>query len=338
MIPTSAKGFLSPQAYGLRNHICMIPCGGLLGDANQYWTKDQLLPYAKYVVNNQIIDNMFKGFIFNGIRAREKHFIYPLFVGFGDPSDITDWLLWADALFLPNLNLNALADVAGNEKRDVWVSIPYPHPFQKSFGTVGGRVLNFLLEDDRLEAVKWWIDQFLVRWNKNAHLHQNLDFRGFLWQREAIDANDEPLAARVNEWIHKKGCLSMWLPNYGSFGVMNWKKMGFDVTAVNTNYTGNTSYDYKWIQYSSLFSATYHTGMQMIWGKGLIYSDNHHLDYWNLGLPAHCGFMTESYLVYQFPNQRLDVLMKSNLVDYVRLYTFIKGLYQRVEYPGIPYN
>ncbi|GIQ65518.1 hypothetical protein PACILC2_40860 [Paenibacillus cisolokensis] len=70
----------------------------------------------------------------------------------------------------------------------------------------------------------------------------------------------------------------------------------------------------------------------------MIYSDNHHLDYWNLGLAAHCGFMTESYLVYQFPNQRLDVLMKSNLVDYVRLYTFIKGLYQRVEYPGIPYN
>src|SRR5690606_37620941 len=123
------------------------------------------------------------------------------------------------ALFLPGLNLNALAEVSEGEKKDVWVSIPYPHPFQRSFGKVGGRDLNFLQENDRLEAVKWWIHEFLQRWNKNAHLHSKLDLRGFLWQREAIDANDEPLAVKVNQHIHDQGYLSMWLPNFGSFGV-----------------------------------------------------------------------------------------------------------------------
>jgi len=161
--------------------------------------------------------------------------------------------------------------------------------------------------------------------------------RGFLWQREAIDANDEPLAARVNEWIHKLGYLSMWLPNFGSFGVTDWSKTGFDVTALNTNYTGNTSYDHMWIQHTSLFSITYHTGMQIVWGKGLIYSARHQLDYWNLGLPDKSDYMNQSFLVYQFPNQRLDVLKKTAAADYHRLYQFINHFYQRVEYPGIPY-
>lgn len=91
-------------------------------------------------------------------------------------------------------------------------------------------------------------------------------------------------------------------------GVTEWRKTGFDVTGLNTNYTGNTSYDYKWIQNAALFATVCHTGLQLIWGKGLIYNDKHQLDYWNLGLPNKCGYMTESFLIHQFPNQRLDVL------------------------------
>lgn len=337
LVPKSARGYLAPNAYGLQNHVCVIPCGGLLGDANMNWNKEQLNPYVHYVINRQTVDHMFKGFMFNGIRTRADRFIHPLFAGFGQPSDITDWLLWADALFLPHVNLNALNETISGEKRDVWVSFPYPHPFQRTFGVVKNKNLDFLEEPDRLEAVTWWGEQWLTRWLQRPQLHAKLQFRGFLWQRETIDANDRSLVARVNAWIHSRGYASMWLPNYGSIGVSDWDKMGFDVVALNTNYTGNTSYDYKWIQNAAMFAAGVHTGLQLVWGNGLIYNRHHPLDYWNLGLPAYSGYMTESFLVHQFPNQRLDVLQQTSFVDYVRLYTFIKGLYQKVSYPGIPY-
>jgi len=337
MIPYSSKGYLSPQAYQLHNHVCVIPCGGLIGNTTVQWNEDQLKPYAKYMVNGEAKDDMFQGFIFNGIQMRENHYIYPLFVGFGQPSDRKDWTLWARNLFMKSVNLNALAAAAGGLKRDVWVSLPYPHPFQKSFGFVNKRKLNFQREDDRLEAIKWWMTYFLKLWTKNDHLHEILNLRGFLWQREAIDANDEPLVKRVNEYIHSQQYLSMWLPNYGSYGVLEWDKIGFDITVANTNYTGNTSYDYNWIIHASMFSAYYHTGLQMIWGKGLIYSDQHHLDYWNLGLPENSDYMKESFLIFQFPNQRLDLLQQTDSLNYERLYSFIKGSYKKVNYPGILY-
>lgn len=333
----SPLGYLAPGVHQLQNHACVIPCGSLLDDSNLYWNTEQLRHYAKYIVNGQEVDDLFGSFVFNGIRMRDNRYIFPLFAGFGEPSDLTDWLLWADVLFLKDLNLEALAKISGFRKRECWVSIPYPHPFQRSFGHVGTRNLDFQVEADRLEAVHWWLDQFLKRWRANRHLHQKLNFKGFLWQRSAIDESDENLVIQVNKRIHRLGFLSMWLPNFGSYGVLDWKKWGFDVTAIYPNYSGNSNYDASWIKNASLFAAAHHTGIQLAWGKGLTYNENHHLDYWNLGLPDKCGYMTESYLVHHFPNQRLDQLYQTSFTDVIRLYTFVKGLYQRVEYPGIAY-
>lgn len=332
MVPTSSIGFLAPEAYNLRNHICMIPCGGLSEHDPVYWRAEQLQYYAGYMINGQPIDLMFGGFIFNGIRARKNHFIYPLYVGFGQPSEKEDWKTWIDVLFTPNTNLHALYNVAGSTPLDVWISLPYPHPFQRSFGKINGRKLDFKEDEDRFQAIEWWLDAFIGRWNENAHLHQKLKLRGFMWQRESIDTSEEALVKRVNGAIKQRNYFSLWLPNYGSLGVLNWHSFGFDLAALNTNYYGNTSYDYNWIINASAFAKTFHTGMQIIFGKGLIYSQTHQLDYFNLG--ARHGFMKDSFLVYQFPNQDLVGIYKERFVDYIRLYTFIKGLYKEIDYPG----
>lgn len=337
MLKTSADGYLAPDAYDVRNHLCVIPCGGLTENSTLHWTKDQLRYYAAYILEDKPIDRMFGGFIFNGIQMREKSYIHPLFVGFGKPSRKKDWLLWIDTLFAKDANLHALHQVAGNEKLDIWVSIPYPHTFQTDFGEVRDVDLNFRKNEDRIKAVGWWLDRFLARWNKETKLHDKLTFRGFVWQREAIDEQDETLVQKVNNLIHRRNYLSMWLPNYGSKGVIDWQKYGFDMAILNSNYYGNTSYDYTWINNTCAFAKYYHTGIQINFGKGLIYNDTHHLDYFNLGLPDKNNYMTSSMLVYQFPNQSLETICRERFVDYIRLYTFIKGLYQRVDYPGIPY-
>ncbi|CAG7623753.1 hypothetical protein PAESOLCIP111_02558 [Paenibacillus solanacearum] len=337
MIPASSSGFLSPTAYQLRNHVCVLPCGSLLDDTPLKWTDAQLQYYAKYILNGQPIDSMFKGFIFNAVRTRDSHFIYPLYVGFGEPSERIDWQQWIDALFAPDANFQALHRVTGTEKVDIWVSIPYPHPYQRSFGVVQGRNLDFEVATDRFAAVIWWIDQFMNRWNSRKDLHDRLEFRGFLWQRETIDASDENLVKWVNGAISARKLLSMWLANYGSGGIIKWSELGFHLTLLNTNYTGNTSYDTSWIRNACLFSRHYHTGIQITWGKGLIYNATHQLDYFNLGLASMSRYMNESFLVYPFPNQTLDTLYREKLIDYIRLYTFVKGLYVKTNYPGIAY-
>lgn len=337
MIKTSPEGYLASDAYDVQNHMCVIPCGGLSENSVTQWSKEQLQYYASYIVDGKPIDRMFGGFIFNGIQMRDKTFIHPLYVGFGKPSRKKDWLLWIETLFAPDANLNALYEVAGNRKLDVWVSIPYPHSFQKEFGEVRDEDLDFSDLGDRVRAVRWWLDRFISRWNSESKLHDRLTFRGFVWQREAIDANDEELVRRVTGLVQRRNYLSMWLPNYGSNGVINWKDYGFNLAILNSNYYGNTSYDYTWINNTCTFAKYYNTGIQINFGKGLIYNDTHLLDYLNLGLPDRNNYMTSAMLVYQFPNQSLAEIYKDRFVDYVRLYTFIKGLYQRVDYPGIPY-
>lgn len=337
MFKTSTDGYLAPDAFDVQNHIAIIPCGGLSENSTLKWTRDQLQYYASYIVEGKPIDRMFGGVIFNGIQMRDKSFIHPLFVGFGKPSRKRDWQLWIETLFAKNANLHALYDAAGDYKLDVWVTIPYPHTSQRDFGEVRDEDLDFRKEADRIRAIRWWLDRFLQRWKSETKLHDKLTFRGFVWQREAIDEADAELVKKVNGMIHRRSCLSMWLPNYGSSGVINWRDFGFDMAILNSNYYGNTAYDHTWINNTCTFAKYYNNGIQINYGKGLIYNDTHLLDYLNLGLPEHNNYMTNSMLVYQFPNQSLDVVYRDKFVDYVRLYTFIKGLYQRVDYSGIGY-
>ncbi|WP_201318140.1 MULTISPECIES: DUF4855 domain-containing protein [unclassified Paenibacillus] len=337
MVPTSSSGYLSPSAYDLRNQVCMIPCGDFLNGIPLKWSDEQLKYYTGYILNGQPIDSMFKGFIFNGYQARESHSIHPLFIGFAEPSDMTDWLSWIDALFAPEANLHALHRLSGNDKMDVWISFPYPHPFQRSFGVVQGRNLDFESDIDRLTAIQWWLDQLLDRWREHSHLHDKLELRGFLWQREVIDGDDEMLVKWINAAIHAKKLLSMWLPNYGSGGLIDWQVLGFHVTALHSNYSGNSSFDAGWINNACLFAKYFKTGIQVTWGKGLMYNDTHHLDYFNRGLEDQNSYMNESFLVYQFQNQTLESIYRNDLAGYIQLYLFVKGLYQKINYPGISY-
>jgi hypothetical protein len=338
MFKISENGYLAPDTYDVQNHLCVINCGEMREGSTLLWSKEQLQYYVSYILEDKPIDRMFGGFIFNVIKTREQSFIHPMFVGFGKPSSKKDWSMWVDILFARNANLNALYDAIGEgRKLDLWVTIPYPHASQTDFGEVRDNDLDFTKTSDRIRAIRWWLDLFLKRWQKEKHLHDRLALRGFVWQREAIDTNDAELVRRVNALIHRRHCLSMWLPNYGSAGAVDWRSYGFDLCAVNSNYYGNNEYDHIWINNASNFAKYYNTGMQINFGKGLLYNDTHHLDYFNLGLPEHNDYMNSSFLVYQLPNHTLEEVYRERFVEYIRLYTFIKGLYQRVDYPGIPY-
>ncbi|SNR85328.1 protein of unknown function [Anaerovirgula multivorans] len=327
--------YLSAKQLNIKNHLAVLPCGDLTDKKIMNWTALELEPYISYILQGKSIDTMFGGFIFNPISTRENRYIYPLYATFGDLADKVDWQLAIDNLFEKNVNFHAAA--LSKWQLDIWVALPYPLPLQNNFGIINNHSLNFEQENDRFRSLKWWIESFLERWKKEIHLHATLIFRGFMWQRDAINHQDTSLVKNINKYIHQQNLLTMWLPNHGTNNVTEWKNLGFNATCLNSNYYGNTSYDYQWINHTASFAKFYHTGMQIYYGKGNIFNDKHLIDYLNLGLPQYNNYMRDCLLVYHFPNQNLKEVCEKKVVDYIRLYSFIKGIYAKVSYPQMPY-
>jgi len=330
--------YLSPDPMQIRNHVLVLPCGSVSDEVSTDWTVEELKRSVSYFHRGVPMDGMFGGFVFTAIRVGSKRFMHPLFVGFEAPATHSDWLIWLDSLFAPGVNFDALSTIVKEHNRDsvdVWVSLPYPHPRQDRFGDVHGRSLSFHSLEDRCEAIRWWIDKFMERWAVAGELRKSLNFKGFLWQREAIDASDEQLVKLTNGYVKNQGIHSMWLPNYRSYGHTKCNEYGFDLTAVNPNYYGNSPCDYEWIHHAYKFAKVYRTGMQITFGKGMVYSENHLLDYLNLSLLNRAN--GNCFFVYQLPNQSINEIYFQRLTDYKRLYSFMKGTYRITNYPDKKY-
>lgn len=336
MSSSSYRGYLSAGALGIRNQVCVLPCGGLSPQDDKPWSTADLAPYVHNMLAVTTKEPMFEGFVFQGIGSRPGRFMHPLYTAFGEPADSNDWLKWIEDLFAKDCNLHALY-LQTERELDVWVSVPYPFPLQSRFGNVKGRTLDFQHEEDRWQAIEWWIDRLLERIDEATELTRKLRFRGFVWPRDSIDVRDEPLAIRTNRYIKTKGFLSLWLPHYGSYGALKFSQLGFDAAAIHANYYGNTEYGIEWLNHAALFARMAGAGFQIIAGKGILYNDTHLIDYLNHGLPDANGYMLNSFLAYRFPEQRLRELLATRPSDYERLHAFIKGAYVKVSNPGIAY-
>lgn len=332
----TSTGYLTAEELSIQNHICVLPCGDLSEVDTIDWSKEDLEHYQYYFVDGKPVDKMFRAFIFNPIQMRKDYFIHVMHTGIGKPARNNDWQMAIDHLFKENVNFSALAqNTKKGDTTDIWVTIPYPNPLQENFGKVLGNKLDFSNETDQIKAIQWWIDSFIMRWEKETHLHDTLSFKGFVWQRSSINEGDENLVKETNDYIHNRGFLSLWLFNYGSSGCVEWSDFKFDAACANPNYYGNTNIDISWIKNSTAFASHYHTGMQIIYGKGKLFNDTHIYDYLNLGV-SH-GYMNNSLVVFQFPNQTMKMIYDNDRIAYVHIYSFIKKIYQHYSYPGISY-
>lgn len=335
-IHLSTNQYLSAEELGIQNHICLLPYGNNSENEIINWSAQDLQPYQSYLVNGTIKDTMFKGLIFNPISGRENHYISPMYADFGVAADKKDWKLALKSLFLTNYNFDAAASNTENGKTiDIWVTLPYPILTQTKFGKIDDGTLNFNDEKDRFVAIEWWVNKFLEKWEKAKHLHEKLTFRGFVWPRASIDGRDESLAKKVTALIRKKGLLSLWLQQYGSTGCVEWKAFGFDASCAHPNYYGKTGPDYTWITNTTVFAKHFHLGIQIPFGKGILFKENHLLDYLNFGV--YNEYMNKSLLVFQFPNQTMRDIYENHTTEYNYLYSFIKNSYQPV-YPTAAFH
>ncbi|HEY3265793.1 MAG TPA: DUF4855 domain-containing protein [Armatimonadota bacterium] len=246
---TARAGYLAPgaaSAAGAKNIV-------LIYDGGQYhrnWMTNDFVPLMSYV-NRQgrITGRMYDTLLVLPLWARSGR---GYTAGFGTgPSNKEDWLDYLDNTLFGNvLHLNKMEAAAG--VAGYWLSatpltwkviltIPYPDPAQHAWGSLtdGGPVLDFANLNDRISAVRWYVDELTRRWQ--ARGYQHIQWVGLYWLEEYIHAVDPSLIPWVAAMAHQAGCKLFWIPYYNATGWSQWKTYGFDAAIYQPNYFFSTA-------------------------------------------------------------------------------------------------
>lgn len=135
--------------------------------------------------------------------------------------------------------VKAAASPRHPDRVKVIIAIPFPSPRVRNFGTLPGegQPLNFADggqgQAAREQAVRWYIDQVLARWQ--AAGFQYLELIGFYWFQEAIEPYDRAIVQNTADYIHAHGFRFFWIPYYQARGFKEWDKLGFDVAMMQPN-------------------------------------------------------------------------------------------------------
>lgn len=238
-IGTDALVLTSPGQYATNtvNDLVLMYYGT---SSRKNWTIDELRPCVTHKFADGHRDWLFPGFLYLEFKMGKKQLVY----GYTQENACReDWQKLIDKYFMSNMGFDALDKCIEKYKKElgeppfrhkVVISIPSPIHNQSDWGKVNGRTLNFAKSDaDRIQAVKWYIDELLSRFQK-AHF-KNFDLEGLYW----VDENTHycrTILPAVSDYVHSKKLLFYWIPYFNGTGSLDWKQMGFDIAYLQPNY------------------------------------------------------------------------------------------------------
>ena len=156
-------------------------------------------------------------------------------------------------------------------RHKVYLSVPSPCTDFTEWGSIkkNGKTikLDFRKREHRLEAVKWFIDEVVRRFQ--AQHYKNITLEGLYWIEETTSMTSWHKDKNTGEWtnmtgekydyiyenkirksndmlgdisnyIHSKGYNSYWIPFSGAYGNEKWKIYGFDRCDIQTGYFWGT--------------------------------------------------------------------------------------------------
>ncbi|MGE5623562.1 MAG: DUF4855 domain-containing protein, partial [Methanocella sp.] len=252
-------GYLKPGApeAGGAHHIVLLYTGYYRDQALTTWAKQDYRPYVVYIdQDNKAKDWMFDTIMLpaQGSTTSGRNFV--LAPPKAKPANMADWLEFADWLYRPGFQLEALNQAVAEAKAErndpnykvkVILDILYTNPAQKDFGDVNGDGVSENLDisagveeqlKNRTAVTKWFLDLLTKRW-KEAKL-DNLELIGFWWHRESVpymaSDTEERAIQMAADVIHQAGYKFFWIPFAHAEGFLDWKRLGFDASMIQPNY------------------------------------------------------------------------------------------------------
>ncbi len=156
-------------------------------------------------------------------------------------------------------------------KHHVVLSVPSPCTDFTEWGSINinGKAmrLDFRNRNHRLEAVKWFINELITRfqaqhyknivldgvywveetssmtsWRKDKKTGEWTNMTGekydFIYENKVRKSND--ILADVSKYVHTRGLKFYWIPFNGAYGNAKWKEFGFDRCDIQTGYFWGT--------------------------------------------------------------------------------------------------
>lgn len=325
-----------------KNPVFLMYCGRDAGGQDyRKWSPQETETVLAYKTSNST-EAFFPGILLLAIRSGSGGSLIP---GFGTPGNLQDWLAWLDDIFLPGSNLDAICQTVRRYNLspvDIWISLPYPDTGQKNFGQVLGKMLNFSYNADRVDALKWWVGQFLVRWERlDNDKKGSVNLKGFYWARESMTIKDRFMLPGLINHIKSLGFKTFWIPYYAVTPFLNIQNPGFDIIVIQPSYLQNPVKGWQRLKAAYKRALKYDAGIEIEFDTSALYanSDGYKiaLDYLNRGLPQYEGYMNEMFIACYLGYKTIVHLYDNNSPLYEYLFRFMKGSLNKVSYLDIEY-
>jgi hypothetical protein len=218
------------------------------------WDTDKFLPYVGHLNEHGDPDGFFfDTFLFLGLRTPlggDLHRYYS-WVADSHPGTKADWQWIMDRMFEKNRQFDALdkaVETVGarlhdpDKKVNVYMVLPFPDSQSTAFGDLDddGAADSLASLDNRNLAVKWYVDQFVERFQAANYAHLKLS--GFYWMQEDLDTSVPGELDNVRftvQYLHQLGLKLGWIPWSGAGMKGQGNSAGFDFTIIQPNHYMN---------------------------------------------------------------------------------------------------
>lgn len=242
------------------------------GNNRLQYTKEQLIPYVYKYNTNGDFEWLFDGFLFQEDRTNiggGHAFEQKVYLHQKDRARKTEWEWLLNRIFTLGESIDALNSLIEDlgkveslpaRRRKVILSIPEPLSGQLDWGSLNGKELDFANDSNRMEAVRWYIDELIQRFNAGGY--QNLDLSGFYWLREDNELSFH-LMPLISSYIKSKGYKLYWRPSYGRFRGNSWKTNKFDVAYLKPDHLTTSWFEKKNVERACTYASRYNMGLEI---------------------------------------------------------------------------
>lgn len=303
------------------------------------WNKELFRPYVEHVFSDSTSSWFFDGFIMLEFRRWNKDGVA---VNLGEsraqPSTQQDWADMLDTqLGLDSdTGCKALDQLIGellpklgkpSHKHKVVMSIPLNNiKGDWYWGEIDGKTLT---GNDRVKAMKWYIDLLLDRWNKAGF--KNIELDGVYWTKEAYVANEDEDFKQITAYAKEKGLLNYWIPYRTALGRDKWRDWGIDVAYLQPNYYFKDERPMEWLDSSIDFAKKHGLGLELEFA-GYDWSYNISTGERRLVPPGNIGLYDINPNYYQRLVDYINHFEQQDVFDTkpVAYYTGFQGIYDFV--------